>query len=259
MVKIAVIINGGSMASKMDNAQESETLITHRLKQNYVDIQEIKELVKEGIDINQANSIGETPLQLALGITSFIRKTIESYLDEGDMRYGHVISGLRKQLYLSDYSMRLIKLGANPKNVYTKEGLTFLGDKITYLNATGDGFNYAIKLKNFLEDHHSNDLYAPDKNGNTPLHILATKNKEYALTFLKNIILKYSNINAQNKQGETPISLSSSIITKSFLACLQKISPTEKRTILNTVMKDNPIFITKKKTLTKDNQNQRGS
>ena len=327
MVKVAVIINGGSMASKMDNAQESETLITHRLKQSYVDIQEIKELVKEGIDINQANSKGETPLQLALGITSFIRKTIESYLDKGDMRYGHVISGLRKQLYLSDYSMRLIKLGANPKNVYTSEGLTFLGDKITYLNSTGDGFNYAIKLKNFLEDNHSQELYAPDKNGNTPLHILATKNKEYALTFLKNIILEHSNINAQNnqgetplmyginnkadeslllaliekkanvhktdkngntalhlavqnenmdkvilallkrgadinaknKQGETPITLSTSIITKSFLSCLQKISPTEKRTILNTVMKDNPIFITKKKTLTKDNQNQRGS
>lgn len=205
MVKITVIINGGSMASKTDNTQESETLITHRLKQSYVDIQEIKELVKEGIDINQANSKGETPLQLALGITYFIRKTIESYLDKGDMRYGHVISGLRKQLYLSDYSMSLIELGANPKNVYTKEGLTFLGDKITYLDEAGYGFNFALKVNHFLENNPSKDLYAPDKNGNTPLHILASKNKRCALVFLKNTILKHSNINAQNNQGETPL------------------------------------------------------
>ena len=315
------------MASKNNQNDVEETLITHHLKQSYVDIQAIKELVEKGEDINQPNSKGETPLQLALGIITFIRKAIKSYSNEGDIRYGHVISGLRKQLYLFDYSMSLIKLGANPKNVYTKEGLTFLGDKITYLDEAGDGFNFALKVNHFLENNPSKDLYAPDKNGNTPLHILASKNKRCALAFLKNTILKHSNINAQNKQGETPlmyginnqadetlllsliekkanvhktdkngntalhlavqkekmdkiilalikrgadinaqnnqgetpITLSTSIMTKAFLSCLQKISPTEKRTILNTVMKDNPIFITKKKTLTKDNQNQRGA
>ena len=309
------------MTSKTDNSQETETLITHHLKRSYVDIQAIKDLVKKGKDINQPNSKGETPLQLALEITTLLRKTIQSYLDEGDMRYGHVISGLMKQLYLSDYSMELIKLGANPKNIYTSEGLTFLGDKITYLNEAGDGFNFALKVNHFLKNNHSPELYAPDKNGNTPLHILASKNKECALAFLKNIILEHSNINAQNKQGETPliygiknqaneglllsliekkanvhktdknkntalhlavqkekmdkvilallkrgadinaknnqgetpITLSTSIMTRALLSCLQKINSTEKRAFLKTIVTHQQTFIQQQ-----NNQNQRG-
>lgn len=179
-----------------------ETIITDYMKKGFPLYlsNDIEKLVENGNDINQPNKKNETPLNLAFNSLHYIRQKIEGY--QTDFRYGSTVTRLKEELIYMDLTIPLIKLGANPKNIFSKEGLTFLGDKITYLTYEG-----AERLREFLKTTNNPDLYAPDKNGNTPLHILSMPQKDLAIFFIGNNILKNVPINAVNNNHETPLVL----------------------------------------------------
>ena len=189
----------------VSQCQKGETVLTKYLKENSKDLKTIKKLTEKGADINQPNLQGETPLKLALDQTTYRRNQLKALLNEADGRYAGAISSLRKNIFVYDLSMDMIKLGANPEKVFTNEGLTFLGDKLTYLDIDSCDFYYPKTLRSFLTTNHTKELYVPDLNGNTPLHLLMTPKKDLALLFLADLIYQHTDINAQNNQGDTAL------------------------------------------------------
>lgn len=177
-----------------------ETIITDYMKKGFPLPDNIEKLVKNGNNINQPNKKNETPLTLALNSLHYIRQKIEGY--QTDCRYGSTVTRLKEELVYMDLTIPLIKLGANPKNIFSKEGLTFLGDKITHLTWEG-----AQRLCEFLKTTNNSDLYASDKNGNTPLHILSLPQKDLAIFSIGNHIKKNVPINAVNNNHETALVL----------------------------------------------------
>ena len=159
-------------------------------------IRAIHSFIKEGVDVNEKNEVGDTLLHIATGYNDY--KIVRLLIENGaniNAKDGHDQTPLHVACKVNhgwgDNSLKLLKLlisaGAevNAKN----------GDGNTSLHVVAG--NYNEKIVRFLIENGAN-VDAKNENDEIPLHWAAN------IDIAKILIAKGADVNAQNKEGKTP-------------------------------------------------------
>jgi len=155
----------------------------------------IKQMVEDGADVNQQDSLGSTPL---FGAVRENRHDVVEYLvtQGADVKYKtkKAYSPLHSAILFgnTDSFMYLLDKGADKNSIYgdmEKKLIHYAGEKgnekiLKHLIALGD------------------DINTPDKFGNTALHHAVDRTNLKAVTLL---VSMGANVNAKTKSGKTPL------------------------------------------------------
>lgn len=165
---------------ELDTIISKKNTLLHILSQRQViDIQLIKKLIEEGLDINKANSKGETPLMLAIKNATNIN-TIQHFVDLGADIHATAADGrniLNYALLHKDYAVKRFLID----KLTTEEGFSF-DDTKQYLQDASEEGNKEFLLKlipNIEKEEYEESLYTVLQEG--------AADDEIVTLFLKNI------------------------------------------------------------------------
>ena len=173
------------MAKKIDNS-----LLKAVIGSN---LETIKELLKQGADVNALNNEGDTPLMLAITNDNF---EIISFLVDNGANINFQNSQTPLMLAIKKKNFSVIKLlmenGADI-NVKTLKGNTALIEATNY--------KPILEIVKYLIDNGA-DIKAKTVKGNTALHYARECSD---LSIIKLLIDNGADVNAQNSYGDTPL------------------------------------------------------
>ena len=150
-------------------------------------------LIQKGLDIQKSNSLGETPVKIAVenNFRKFICTLIETEIINENFIQDNQLLMLAIKNNAANILKEFLKLGAdhNQKNWH--------GQTPLFVAAEND----AAEVAEILIEHGAN-LNSKDKEGKTALFFAV---KESALKTTKLLIEKGANVNARDKDQNTPL------------------------------------------------------
>ena len=166
---IEVLLSKGADINARGNGEHTPLITACRSDPQRVDVAAL--LLSKGADVNAASDTGWTPLMNVISSQQYSAELIKALLGAG--------ADLNKQ---------------------NGDGITVLMHSITY-----NTNNW--KLSAALATQPNVDLTIADKKGNTALHYAAISKSEDAGKLINVLIERGVNVNAQNKDGQTPLFL----------------------------------------------------